>query len=171
MARRAWPGTDLHPMNETTDAITVLAPFWRFKWLILLVGLLVAGGTYLHYDKGATSYTSSTEVNLAYGAEQQGITPSAEPTKKRGGARKQAASTPSAIAAGIINSPIIHQTVVARLHAAPGSAAVARTQRRRVRGERRKPRDSYDQRGGEHRSRLRAAGEHHRRRLRRTRER
>ena len=43
-------------MNETTDAGAIVAPLWRFKWLILVVGLLVAGGTYWHYSGGKPTW-------------------------------------------------------------------------------------------------------------------
>ena len=36
-------------MNETPSATAILAPIWRRKWLILIVGIVVAGGTYLYY--------------------------------------------------------------------------------------------------------------------------
>src|ERR1035437_8598691 len=43
-------------MNETTDAATILAPLWKRKWLILLVGLVVAGASYEYYKRQPSLY-------------------------------------------------------------------------------------------------------------------
>src|ERR1700730_8935398 len=99
-------------MNETTDASAILAPLWRFKWLILAVGILVAAGTYAYYNGKTVSYQAATQGNVDNGAERQGVCP-AEPTKRR--ARKAAAAaSPAAATANLIGSPVIHQSVVAR---------------------------------------------------------
>src|SRR5947209_5830535 len=109
-----WPGAPGHgrvsePMTETTDASAILAPFWRFKWLILVVGLLAAGLTYLHYSGRKPTYAVATVVNTANGYEEQGITP---PEPKRRGKKNQNVS-PAAGSAAIIASPVIHRIVAA----------------------------------------------------------
>lgn len=100
-------------MTETTDAGAIVAPLWRFKWLILLVGLLVAAGTYAYYSGGTRSYVTITEINLNNGNEEQGIQPAAE---KRTGKKKGNASAGST-AVSIISSPLVHGIVAAELRA------------------------------------------------------
>ncbi len=60
-------------MNETTDATAIFAPIWRRKWLILLVGIAVAGATYLYYKHRPASYAVSTQIYLGGGSEEQGL--------------------------------------------------------------------------------------------------
>ncbi|HEV3322982.1 MAG TPA: Wzz/FepE/Etk N-terminal domain-containing protein [Solirubrobacteraceae bacterium] len=60
-------------MNETTEATPIFAPIWRRKWLILLVGILVAAATYLYYKHQPTVYTASTQIYLGGGTEEQGL--------------------------------------------------------------------------------------------------
>jgi Mrp family chromosome partitioning ATPase/capsular polysaccharide biosynthesis protein len=118
---------ELQPMNETTDATAIVAPLWRYKWLVLLVALLVAGGTYLYYNNRKPFYQLATQVNLANGVEEQGLTPAAvEPPPKRKG-KKNAVVSPAAAAAAAINSQITHGIVVARLHSLNTPAALVAT--------------------------------------------
>jgi polysaccharide biosynthesis transport protein len=65
----AW--TDPTPMNDTTDATAIFAPIWRRKWLILIVAVLVAGGSYLYYKRQPTVFQNSTVLYLGAGAEEQ----------------------------------------------------------------------------------------------------
>jgi Mrp family chromosome partitioning ATPase/capsular polysaccharide biosynthesis protein len=110
-------------MNETTDASAIFAPLWRFKWFILGVGILVAAVTYSYYSSKPVTYVATTQVNLANGLEQQGGTPTfAEPTRKHG-RRAAAAANPYLALVAVANSPVIHQTVVARLRALNTPAA------------------------------------------------
>ena len=60
-------------MNETTEAIPIFAPIWRRKWMILLVGVIVAAATYLYYKHQPTLYTASTQIYLGGGSEEQGL--------------------------------------------------------------------------------------------------
>jgi polysaccharide biosynthesis transport protein len=60
-------------MNETTDAATIFAPLWRRKWLILAVGILVAGATYAYYKHKPAVYSATTQLYLGNGAEEQGL--------------------------------------------------------------------------------------------------
>ncbi len=60
-------------MNETTEPTAIFAPIWRRKWLILLVGVLVAAATYLYYKRQPTLYTASTQIYLGGGSEEQGV--------------------------------------------------------------------------------------------------
>ena len=99
-------------MNETTDAGAIVAPLWRFKWLILVVGLLVAGGTYWHYSGGKPTWSTSTQLNLYNGYEEEGVPP---PVEKRTG--KKGGNGPGVVASGIINSPLIHASVIGTLRA------------------------------------------------------
>ena len=61
-------------MNETTtDTASIFAPLWKRKWLILLVGLAVAAGTYEYYKHQSPQYTAKTSLYLGGSTEQQGI--------------------------------------------------------------------------------------------------
>ncbi len=60
-------------MSDTTDAAAIFAPLWRRKWLILLVGVLVAGATYGYYKRQPSVFSASTQLNLASGVEEQGL--------------------------------------------------------------------------------------------------
>lgn len=97
-------------MTEQTDAGAIIAPLWRFKWLILVVGLIVGGLTYRHYSGGKTTYAASTEINLYNGYEQQGTSP---PVEKRAG--RKGGGGPGAAAVIIIDSPLVHSSVLGQL--------------------------------------------------------
>jgi Mrp family chromosome partitioning ATPase len=58
-------------MNETPSATAIFAPIWRRKWLILIVGLLVAGGSYLYYKRKPAEFQLTTQLYLAAGSEEQ----------------------------------------------------------------------------------------------------
>ncbi|HXB65448.1 MAG TPA: Wzz/FepE/Etk N-terminal domain-containing protein [Solirubrobacteraceae bacterium] len=60
-------------MNETTDAATILGPLWRGKWLILIVGVVVAALTYVYYHRQHDVYAAKTQLYLGGAAEQQGV--------------------------------------------------------------------------------------------------
>src|ERR1700730_5970292 len=105
-------------MTEQTDAGAIVAPLWRFEWLILIVGLLVGGLTYLHYSGGSPTYSSSTEINLYNRYAEQGISP---PVEKRVG--KKGNGGPGVAAVSIINSPLVHGSVIGELRAIPTKAA------------------------------------------------
>src|ERR1700722_17013020 len=60
-------------MSEAPDASAVFAPLWKGKWLILLVGVLVAAGTYVYYSHRPKVYDASTEVYLGGGVEVQSL--------------------------------------------------------------------------------------------------
>ncbi len=85
----------------------MFAPIWRRKWLILIVGVLVAIGTYVYYRHEARpTYQASTQIYLGAGAEEQtqigGIGVTA--TKKSGALEPSAQAT-------LINSSIIKGAV------------------------------------------------------------
>ncbi len=106
-------------MNETTDATSIFAPIWRRKWLILIVGILVAAGSYLYYRREPSLYTSTTQVYLGNGAEEQNqISASGN-----GGIKKASAPNP-ATQAVLINSSIIKEVVRERLRKERKTAAV-----------------------------------------------
>lgn len=58
-------------MTETTDAAAIFAPIWRRKWLILLVALLAAAGSYLYYKRQPKLFQSTTQLFLNAGNESQ----------------------------------------------------------------------------------------------------
>jgi succinoglycan biosynthesis transport protein ExoP len=58
-------------MNETTDATAIFAPLWRRKWLILLVGIVVGGASYLYYKHAQRVFQATTQVYLGASAEEQ----------------------------------------------------------------------------------------------------
>jgi Mrp family chromosome partitioning ATPase/capsular polysaccharide biosynthesis protein len=60
-------------MNETTDAATIFGPLWRRKWLILVVGVLVAALTYVYYRHQHDVYLAKTQLYFGGGSEQQGV--------------------------------------------------------------------------------------------------
>jgi Mrp family chromosome partitioning ATPase/capsular polysaccharide biosynthesis protein len=59
--------------QQTTDASAIFAPLWKHKWLILIVGVLVGGLSYLYYRHEARTFSSSTQVYLGSGSEEQGL--------------------------------------------------------------------------------------------------
>jgi Mrp family chromosome partitioning ATPase len=106
-------------MNETTDATAIFAPIWRRKWLILIVGILVAVGSYEYYKRESKLYSSATQVYLGNGAEEQNqISASGS-----GGIKKASAPNP-ATQAVLINSSIIKEVVRAHLRKQHKTAAV-----------------------------------------------
>jgi Mrp family chromosome partitioning ATPase/capsular polysaccharide biosynthesis protein len=58
-------------MNDTTNPPAIFAPLWKRKWLILAVGILVAGATYFYYKRATPVYQSTTQIYLGAGAEEQ----------------------------------------------------------------------------------------------------
>jgi len=76
-ASRRWlvsgHGWILRPMNDTTDAAAILAPLWKRKWVILIVGVLVGAASYFYYKHQPSIYSASTQLNLASGSEEQGL--------------------------------------------------------------------------------------------------
>jgi Mrp family chromosome partitioning ATPase/capsular polysaccharide biosynthesis protein len=98
MAVRAQKWTPL--MNDTPSATAILAPIWRRKWLVLIVGIVVAGGTYLYYKHKPATFQSETQLYLNAGSEQQ--------TGEKVFTGKNAAATLSA-QPDIINSVVLEQ--------------------------------------------------------------
>jgi len=56
-------------MNETTNTASIFAPLWKRKWLILLVGIVVAGATYEYYKGQKAQYTAKTGLYLGGSSE------------------------------------------------------------------------------------------------------
>src|SRR5580700_8463906 len=106
-------------MNETTDATAIFVPIWRRKWLILIVGILVAVGSYLYYKREPSLYSASTQIYLGNGAEEQNQVSSSG----SGGVKKASAPNP-ATQAVLINSSIIKEAVHGRLRKERKTAAV-----------------------------------------------
>jgi Mrp family chromosome partitioning ATPase/capsular polysaccharide biosynthesis protein len=105
-------------MNETTDATAIFAPIWRRKWLILIVGILVAVGSYLYYRREPGLYSATTQVYLGNGAEEQNqISASGSNGIKKAGAPNPATQ------AVLINSSIIKGEVRDRLRKQRKTAA------------------------------------------------
>jgi Mrp family chromosome partitioning ATPase len=105
-------------MNETTDATAIFAPIWRRKWLILIVGVLVAAGSYLYYKHERPLYSATTQIYLGNGAEEQNQIS----VGGSGGIKKASAPNP-ATQAVLINSSIIKEAVHDRLRKERKSAA------------------------------------------------
>jgi Mrp family chromosome partitioning ATPase/capsular polysaccharide biosynthesis protein len=102
-------------MNETTDTAAIFAPLWARKWLILLTAVLVAVASYFYYKHQSDVYSSTTQVYLGSGAEEQ----SQIGGSSNGGKR---ASAPSgATQAALINSSIIKMLVRAQIRGGPKS--------------------------------------------------
>jgi Mrp family chromosome partitioning ATPase len=87
-------------MNETTDATAIFAPLWRRKWLILLVGIVVGGASYLYYKHAQRVFQATTQIYLGASAEEQA------PGEKTSG---KSPATNVANQAAIINSIIVEQ--------------------------------------------------------------
>jgi Mrp family chromosome partitioning ATPase len=87
-------------MNETTDATAIFAPIWRRKWLILLVGVIVAAGSYFYYKRQPPTYQATTQVYLGAGAEEQ-----APNERATGKARSSSLSDQAAV----INTIVVEQ--------------------------------------------------------------
>jgi len=51
-------------MNQTTDATSIFSPLWRYKWLILAVGIVVGAGSYFYYKRETPVYRAATQVYL-----------------------------------------------------------------------------------------------------------
>jgi Mrp family chromosome partitioning ATPase/capsular polysaccharide biosynthesis protein len=92
------------------EATSTFAPLWRRKWLILVVGILVAVGSYFYYKRQAPLYLSNTQIYLGAGAEEQSLIGGGT------GGKKKTAIEPAAQAA-IINSPLVHEVVARALRA------------------------------------------------------
>lgn len=60
-------------MNDTTDATAIFAPLWKRKWLILIVGVLVAGATYVYYKHQQPVYGASTAIDLGGSSQVQAL--------------------------------------------------------------------------------------------------
>jgi succinoglycan biosynthesis transport protein ExoP len=60
-------------MNDSTDATAIFAPLWKRKWLILLVGVLVAAATYAYYGHKPGEYGAGTAIYLGNGSEVQAL--------------------------------------------------------------------------------------------------
>jgi polysaccharide biosynthesis transport protein len=58
-------------MNQNPSATAIFAPIWRRKWLILIVGILVAGGSYLYYKRKPAEFQLTTQLYLGAGNEEQ----------------------------------------------------------------------------------------------------
>lgn len=91
-------------MNETTDASAIFAPIWRRKWLILLVGLLVAGLSYAYYKRQASVYQATTQIYLANGSEEQSLLSNSQGEKKLN-------ERSIADQAAIVNSNVVSEAV------------------------------------------------------------
>lgn len=93
-------------MNETTDATAIFAPLWKRKWLILAVGILVAGGTYAYYKRKPHVYATTTQLFLNNGSEEQALITGTNAKKSTISSSNQTA---------LINSPLIREAVNERL--------------------------------------------------------
>ncbi len=60
-------------MNPTHSASSALVPVWRRKWLILIIGVLVAAGAYEHYKAKPTVYSVKTQLYLGAASESQAL--------------------------------------------------------------------------------------------------
>jgi Mrp family chromosome partitioning ATPase len=102
-------------MNDTTDASAIFAPIWRRKWLILVVGVVVAAASYLYYKRERPTYQATTQLFLGAGAEEQAP-----------GERASAKGRTAALAdqAAVINTIVVEQ--VRRRLRAEHKASLAR---------------------------------------------
>lgn len=101
-------------MNETPSATAIIAPIWRRKWLILLVGIVVSGAAYLYYKHERPVYRAETRLLLGAGREEL-------PAGEKGTSGKAAAATQAA-QPEIINS-VVAPLVKAQLKKEHGRVA------------------------------------------------
>jgi Mrp family chromosome partitioning ATPase len=87
-------------MNDTTDASAIFAPIWRRKWLILIVGVVVAAGSYFYAKRERPTYQATTQVFLGAGAEEQA------PSER---ASAKGRSSAQADQAAVINTIVVEQ--------------------------------------------------------------
>jgi Mrp family chromosome partitioning ATPase len=114
-------------MNDnTTDAASIFAPIWKRKWLILAVGLLVAIGTYEYYKRQTPVYSASTELYFGAPSEQQG--------SSSGGTGKTVTGRALTNQVGVLNSPLIGESVRKRLHREHQDAAARGKEKATVNG-------------------------------------
>jgi capsular polysaccharide biosynthesis protein/Mrp family chromosome partitioning ATPase len=104
-------------MNEPPEAPSVFAPLWRRKWLILLVAVLVAAGTYVYYKRQPHVYGATTELFLGSGAEEQAQ------LGTNSSVNKKANAVNSATAGALINSNVIKEAVKKNLRREKKTAA------------------------------------------------
>jgi len=106
-------------MNETTDATAIFAPLWKRKWLILIVGILVAGATYVYYKHKPAVFGASTTLYLGSGSEAQ----------LRVGSQQPSSSGQSTVyltdQAQLIDSSLVGEAVQIRLRKEHALAAAA----------------------------------------------
>lgn len=106
--------------DKTTDAASMFAPVWKRKWWILAIALIVAAATYEHYKGQTPTFGASTELYFGESSEQQAS----------GQAKAGLSARSLQNQVGLIESPIILETVRKRLHhegnlkAARGTAKV-----------------------------------------------
>ncbi len=95
---------------ETTHAPSIFAPLWKRKWLILIVAIAVAAGTYEHYKGETPKYVALTSLYLGGSNEQSSIGSTTSGSKAQSG--RELANQVE-----LINSSIIGGPVRARLRA------------------------------------------------------
>jgi succinoglycan biosynthesis transport protein ExoP len=95
-------------MEDTTDANAIFAPLWKRKWLILIVGILVAGATYAYYKHQQPIYASATQIYLGGGSEVEALI---------NNTHSNTGETDRSIAnqVQLINSSLVGEAVVRRL--------------------------------------------------------
>jgi Mrp family chromosome partitioning ATPase len=91
-------------MTDTTDVSAIFAPLWRRKWLILIVGLLVAVLSYVYYKHQPSVFQSSTQIYLANGSEEQSLLANAQ-------GKKTLNERAIADQAAIVNSNVVSEAV------------------------------------------------------------
>jgi polysaccharide biosynthesis transport protein len=103
-------------MNDTTDAAAIFAPLWRRKWLILIVGIVVAVASYAYYKQKTPTFQANTQV--FEGARSE------EPTTGEKASARSAATTVTE-EVQVINSIVVE--AVHRTLRSEGQTALARS--------------------------------------------
>jgi Mrp family chromosome partitioning ATPase len=86
-------------MNQTTDATSIFSPLWRYKWLILAVGIVVGVGSYFYYKHETPVYRAATQVYLVPEEQATG--------EKAGNAKALSAAVTDQVA--IINAIVVER--------------------------------------------------------------
>ncbi len=89
--------------DKTTDAASIFAPLWKRKWLILVVGLAVAAGTYVYYKHQPAKYQAKTQLYLGGSNEAQSILAG---NAKGGTSARELANQVELINSSIVGEPV-----------------------------------------------------------------
>jgi Mrp family chromosome partitioning ATPase/capsular polysaccharide biosynthesis protein len=107
-------GQQASSQGDTLDLRAYARPIWRWKWVVLAIAVLAAGGTYALTSREAKTYVASTQV-LVQDADPAGSVTTGPPTSPPYQQQLQDLAT-------LFTGPTITSTVYSRLGLPVGSA-------------------------------------------------